>query len=57
MCNENLNNVLPDHARLESGSDYTIYIKDKSSEAEDESESFTIIGSSDTNIEVTSPDG
>ena len=43
--------------RLESGSDYTVYVKDESSDAEHTSEPFIVIGSADTNIEVTSPDG
>lgn len=43
--------------RLESGSDYAIYVKDQSSDAEHTSSTFTIIGSTATNVEVTSPDG
>lgn len=49
--------VLLPETGLESGSDYTVYIKDESSDAEHTSNPFIIIGSPDTNIEVTSPDG
>eukprot|EP00904_Undaria_pinnatifida_P012917 jgi/Undpi1/8756/HiC_scaffold_25.g11218.m1 len=49
--------VLLPETGLESGSDYTVYVKDQSSDAEHTSDPFIIIGSANTNIEVTSPDG
>lgn len=42
---------------LDSGSDYTIVVRDTSSDAEHVSEPFTIIGDPDSNIEITAPDG
>lgn len=42
---------------LESGSDYTIRVKDESSEAEHTSPEFTVLGTPGTYVEVTSPDG
>lgn len=46
-----------DVRRLESGSDYAMYVKDQSSDAEHTSSTFTIIGATASNVEVTSPDG
>ncbi|CAN0497763.1 unnamed protein product [Ectocarpus sp. 12 AP-2014] len=48
--------ILPDTG-LESGSDYTVRVQDQSSDLEDTSETFTIIGTSTSNVEITSPDG
>lgn len=49
--------LFPSRPSLESGSDYTLLVKDQSSDAEHESPAFTILGTPDTNVEVTSPDG
>lgn len=43
--------------RLESGSDYTIRVADQSSGVDAQSEEFTVLGTPDTFVEVTSPDG
>ncbi|CAM9746129.1 unnamed protein product, partial [Hapterophycus canaliculatus] len=43
--------------RLESGSDYRIRVADQSSGVEDQSETFTVLGTPNTFVEVTSPDG
>ncbi|CAM9601668.1 unnamed protein product [Pylaiella littoralis] len=49
--------VLLPESGLESGNDYSIYVKDQSSDAEHTSSAFTIIGSTSSNVEITSPDG
>ncbi|CAM9760076.1 unnamed protein product [Scytosiphon promiscuus] len=49
--------VLLPESGLESGSDYTIRVTDQSSGVDDQSETFTVLGTPNTFVEVTSPDG
>lgn len=42
---------------LESGSDYTITVEDNDTGDSHVSDPFTVIGDTDVNIEITSPDG